>query len=144
MLRISNNATTSESFCVLSHPIRIVSKIDHIRKEGVPIKKKTFNEILTDRLRELETMQEEQTQLIKSMFAKGLAGLPGLPAFAVPEIKSEPVEVESPVSPPPAKKPKVNKLIHQPHKAPAQYLFFPRWVASALPIQEIYRRASIR
>lgn len=66
MLRIMNN-NNSESLCVLSHPIRIVSKIDHIRKEGIPIKKKTCNEILTDRLRELEQTHEEQTRMIQTI-----------------------------------------------------------------------------
>lgn len=89
MLRILNN-TTSESLCVLSHPIRIVSKIDHIRKEGVPIKKKTFNEILTDRLRDLEALQDEQVQIIKNLY--DLRNIPF-------EIKQEPSDDEAPASP---------------------------------------------
>jgi len=67
MLRIVDSLT-NETLCVLSHPIRVVSKIDHIRKEGVPIKKKTFNEVLTDKLRDLEHLQSEHTHIIKAMY----------------------------------------------------------------------------
>ena len=52
---------------VASNPIRIVSKIDHIRKEGVSIKKPTFNEIIMDRLVFLESQQEEQLKFLQSI-----------------------------------------------------------------------------
>lgn len=55
---------------VASHPIRIVSKIDHIRKEGVSIKKPTFNEIIMDRLVYLESQQEEQIKFLHRISKK--------------------------------------------------------------------------
>jgi hypothetical protein len=53
---------------ISSNPIRIVSKIDHIRKEGVSIKKPTFNEIIMDRLVYLESQQEEQIKFLQRIF----------------------------------------------------------------------------
>ncbi|EFA82736.1 putative transcriptional regulator [Heterostelium album PN500] len=72
MAHLNNNALTSTSLhqmCVISHPIRIVSKVDHVKKEGVPIlKKKTFHEILTDKLKKLQKSQEGQSKWIKNLY----------------------------------------------------------------------------
>ncbi|KAF2077098.1 hypothetical protein CYY_001607 [Polysphondylium violaceum] len=69
---INSNSIHSQSLShlvVVSHPIRIVSKVDHVKKEGVPIlKKKTFHEILTDKLKKLSKSQEGQSKWIKNLY----------------------------------------------------------------------------
>eukprot|EP01133_Synstelium_polycarpum_P004352 gene4352-5082_t len=71
---VANNALTSQALtqlCVISHPIRIVSKVDHVKKEGIPIlKKKTFHEILTDKLKRLQKAQEGQDKWIRSLYER--------------------------------------------------------------------------
>ncbi|EGG19843.1 putative transcriptional regulator [Cavenderia fasciculata] len=70
---LNNNVLTGSTnlnqLCVISHPIRIVSKVDHVKKEGIPIlKKKTFHEILTDKLKRLQKCQDGQSKWIKNLF----------------------------------------------------------------------------
>eukprot|EP01132_Coremiostelium_polycephalum_P003113 gene3113-3893_t len=69
---IQNNSIYSQNLmniCSFSHPIRIVSKVDHVKKEGIPIlKKKTFHEILTDKLKKLQKSQEHQNKWIKNLY----------------------------------------------------------------------------
>ncbi|EAL64200.1 hypothetical protein DDB_G0286351 [Dictyostelium discoideum AX4] len=61
------------NLCVVSHPIRIVSKVDHVKKEGIPIlKKKTFHEILTDKLKKLQKFQDSQSKWIKNLYQQHL------------------------------------------------------------------------
>ncbi|KAK5580263.1 hypothetical protein RB653_000278 [Dictyostelium firmibasis] len=61
------------NLCVVSHPIRIVSKVDHVKKEGIPIlKKKTFHEILTDKLKKLQKFQDGQSKWIKNLYQQHL------------------------------------------------------------------------
>ncbi|KYQ92973.1 putative transcriptional regulator [Tieghemostelium lacteum] len=70
--QIGNNSIHSlslQNLCAVSHPIRIVSKVDHVKKEGIPIlKKKTFHEILTDKLKKLQKSQEHQSKWIKNLY----------------------------------------------------------------------------
>ncbi|EGC35046.1 hypothetical protein DICPUDRAFT_55408 [Dictyostelium purpureum] len=54
---------------VLSFPIRVVSKVDHIKKDpnGVCEKKQTFIDVLTDRLTTLERIHQDQSTLLSKM-----------------------------------------------------------------------------
>ncbi|KAN0030242.1 hypothetical protein ACTA71_010003 [Dictyostelium dimigraforme] len=72
LTNIGNNSVHSlnvTNICVVSHPIRIVSKLDHVKKEGIPIlKKRTFHEILTDKLKKLQKSQDSQSKWIKNLY----------------------------------------------------------------------------
>ncbi|EAL72503.1 hypothetical protein DDB_G0270306 [Dictyostelium discoideum AX4] len=72
LTNIGNNSIHSlnvTNICVVSHPIRIVSKLDHVKKEGIPIlKKRTFHEILTDKLKKLQKSQDSQSKWIKNLY----------------------------------------------------------------------------
>eukprot|EP01113_Clastostelium_recurvatum_P014038 TRINITY_DN1759_c0_g1_i2.p1 TRINITY_DN1759_c0_g1~~TRINITY_DN1759_c0_g1_i2.p1 ORF type:complete len:576 (+),score=151.00 TRINITY_DN1759_c0_g1_i2:126-1853(+) len=60
------DTVTMESHCIASFPIRIVSKVDHIKKEGGdPVKKKSFNEVLHERLHAMSCAQDDQAKLIE-------------------------------------------------------------------------------
>ncbi|EGC29648.1 hypothetical protein DICPUDRAFT_95900 [Dictyostelium purpureum] len=66
---LANASQTIYNICMVSHPIRIVSKVDHVKKEGIPIlKKKTFHEILTDKLKKLSKFQDGQSKWIKNLY----------------------------------------------------------------------------
>ncbi|GAM27048.1 hypothetical protein SAMD00019534_102230 [Acytostelium subglobosum LB1] len=54
----------------LSHPIRVVSKVDHIKKDpnGMIEKKQTFIDILTERFSILERMYSSQQNILTSMY----------------------------------------------------------------------------
>eukprot|EP01132_Coremiostelium_polycephalum_P000663 gene663-822_t len=67
----SNNSSNSggNNHIMLSHPIRVVSKVDHIKKDGNGgcEKKQTFIDILTDRLNVLENIHVSQSNLLVHM-----------------------------------------------------------------------------
>eukprot|EP01112_Ceratiomyxa_fruticulosa_P011779 TRINITY_DN3229_c0_g2_i3.p1 TRINITY_DN3229_c0_g2~~TRINITY_DN3229_c0_g2_i3.p1 ORF type:complete len:279 (+),score=66.06 TRINITY_DN3229_c0_g2_i3:415-1251(+) len=68
------DSTSNETYAIGSFPIRIVSKIDHIKKEGgEPIKKKSFNEVLHERLHSMSRTQELQAKMTEFLlrFAQG-------------------------------------------------------------------------
>ncbi|KYQ91614.1 putative transcriptional regulator [Tieghemostelium lacteum] len=67
---------TQQPYQVLSHPIRVVSKVDHIKKDGNGgcEKKQTFIDILTDRLTTLENIHMSQSNILSIMMKQ--RGLP--------------------------------------------------------------------
>ncbi|GAM17908.1 hypothetical protein SAMD00019534_010830, partial [Acytostelium subglobosum LB1] len=70
LLSVTDNSQKSmPPHAYLSHPIRVVSKVDHIKKDpnGNCEKKQTFIDILTERLSKLENLQAKQSKAVITM-----------------------------------------------------------------------------
>ncbi|EGG17790.1 putative transcriptional regulator [Cavenderia fasciculata] len=90
----------------LSHPIRVVSKVDHIKKDvnGACEKKQTFIDILTERLNKIESLQASQEHLVGQMYKQ--RGLPAPPAIisSLPLHDDDDNSDDSPSTPRPSNK----------------------------------------
>ncbi|EFA86775.1 putative transcriptional regulator [Heterostelium album PN500] len=99
MLHAIDSGNKNASHYYLSHPIRVVSKVDHIKKDpnGSCEKKQTFIDILTDRLNTLESIHVGQSNILCSMLKQR-----GLPASEYSYSELDPLDINSTTSSPPS------------------------------------------
>eukprot|EP01133_Synstelium_polycarpum_P013900 gene13900-16400_t len=92
MLNVTDAKNTTAGHVYLSHPIRVVSKVDHIKKDpnGGCEKKQTFIDILTERLNTLENIHVAQSSLLSVMLKQR-----GLPTSEYVYSELDPIDISS-------------------------------------------------